>query len=145
MIVSAISYFISRFFEPYSIYTKHLTQKGHLFTDDKDSNVLKQIHLDDLIETEFIPLLITDSFDQVIAAFTKSNRNIFPVIDKENNFIGVIQLDQFKEYLFKPEPYDRLTIENMVMKDVITIRKRVPCFKECVKHANARNNKSGMK
>ncbi len=121
MIVSAISYFISRFFEPYSIYTKHLAQKGHLFTDDKDSNVLKQIHLDDLIETEFIPLLNTDGFEQVIAAFTKSNRNIFPVIDKENNFIGVIQLDQFKEYLFKPEHYDQLTIENMVQKDVLTI------------------------
>ena len=121
MIVSAISYFISRFFEPYSIYTKHLAQKGHLFTDDKDSNVLKQIHLDDLIETEFIPLLNTDGFEQVIAAFTKSNRNIFPVIDKENNFIGVILLDQFKEYLFKPEHYDQLTIENMVQKDVLTI------------------------
>ena len=30
MIVSAISYFISRYFEPYSIYTKKLAQKGHL-------------------------------------------------------------------------------------------------------------------
>ena len=121
MIVSAISYFISRYFEPYSVYTKQLAQKGHLFTEDKDSNVLKQIHLDDLIETEFIPLLTTDGFDQVMAAFAKSNRNIFPVIDKENNFIGVIQLDQFKEYLFKPELYDQLSIKNMVQKDVITI------------------------
>jgi len=121
MIVSAISFFISRFFEPYSIYTKHLAQKGHLFSDDKDSNVLKQIPLDELIETEFIPLLITDRFEQIIEAFTKSNRNIFPVVDNENNFIGVIQLDQFKEFLFKPELYDQMTAEKMVMKDVITI------------------------
>jgi chloride channel protein, CIC family len=121
MIVSALSYFISRFFEPYSIYTKHLAQKGHLFTDDKDSNVLKQIHLDDLIETEFIPLLITDTFDQVIAAFTKSNRNIFPVIDKENNFLGIVELDQFKESLFQPEVHSELSVERMVQRDVLSI------------------------
>jgi chloride channel protein, CIC family len=121
MIVSAISYFISRFFEPYSIYTKHLALKGHLLTDDKDSNVFRQIHLDDLIETEFVRLLITDPFEKIIDAFTTNNRNIFPVVDDSNRFIGVIQLDQVKEYLFKPELYDQLKIEKLVEKDILTI------------------------
>jgi chloride channel protein, CIC family len=121
MIVSAISYFISRYFEPHSVYTKKLAQKGHLFTDDKDSNVLRQILLDDLIETEFIPLLVTDPFGKLIEAFSLSNRNVFPVIDSENNFIGIIQLDEVKDYLFKTELYDRLVIGEIVLRDVLTI------------------------
>jgi CIC family chloride channel protein len=121
MIVSAISYFISRYFEPYSIYTKKLAQNGHLFTGDKDTNVLRQILLDDLIEIEFIPLLITDPFSKLIEAFTKSNRNIFPVVDGENNFKGIIQLDNIKELLFQPELHANLTIGDIVTRDVLSI------------------------
>lgn len=121
MIVSAISYFISRYFEPYSIYTKKLAQKGHLFTGDKDSNVLRQILLDELIETEFIPLLETDKFGKLIEAFTNSNRNVFPVVDDENNFVGIIQLDNVKELLFRPELYENLTIGDLVTRDVLSI------------------------
>src|ERR1035437_5182184 len=121
MIVSAISYFISRYFEPYSIYTKKLAQKGHLFTGDKDSNVLRQILLDELIETEFIPLLETDKFGKLIEAFTNSNRNVFPVVDDENNFVGIIQLDNVKELLFRSELYENLTIGDMVTRDVLSI------------------------
>jgi CIC family chloride channel protein len=121
MIVSALSYFISRYFEPYSIYTKKLAQKGYVFTDDKDTNVLRQILLDDLIETEFFPLLITDKFGKLIEAFTNSNRNIFPVIDSDNNFIGVIQLDYVKELLFRPELYENMTIGDIASKDILSI------------------------
>lgn len=121
MIVSAISYFISRYFEPYSIYTKKLAQKGHLFTGDKDTNVLRQILLDDLIETEFFPLLVTDKFNKMIEAFTTSNRNIFPVIDIENNFIGVVQLNNIKELLFRPELQENLTIGDITTRDVLSI------------------------
>jgi len=121
MIVSAISYFISRYFEPYSIYTKKLAQKGHLFTGDKDSNVLRQILLDDLIETEFIPLLVTDKFEKLITAFTNSNRNVFPVVDDENNLRGIIQLDKVKVLLFRPELYEALTVGDIVTRDVLSI------------------------
>jgi predicted transcriptional regulator len=121
MIVSALSYFISRYFEPYSIYTKKLAQKGHVFTGDKDTNVLRQILLDDLIETEFFPLLITDKFGKLIEAFTNSNRNIFPVVDADKNFIGVIQLDNVKELLFQPEINESLTIGDIVSRDILSI------------------------
>ena len=92
-----------------------------MFTGDKDSNVLRQILLDELIETEFIPLLETDKFVKLIEAFTNSNRNVFPVVDDENNFVGVIQLDNVKELLFRPELYENLTIGDIVTRDVLSI------------------------
>ena len=121
MIVSSLSFFISQFFEPYTIYTKKLALHGHLFTNDKDNNILMQLHLDEMIETEFVPLLMTAKFREVIEAFTTSKRNVFPVVDKENNFVGTIDLDNIKEIMFKPEVYDQLTIFDVTTVGIITI------------------------
>jgi chloride channel protein, CIC family len=123
MIVSALSFFISRYFEPYTIYTKNLVQRGHFFTDDRDSNVLMQMDLGDLIETEFIPLQVTAGFPDVIEAFTRSKRNIFPVVDDENNFVGLIDLDDIKELMFKPEVYRMMTVSDVTITGIITIDK----------------------
>jgi CIC family chloride channel protein len=121
MIVSAISYFISRYFEPYSIYTTKLARGGHLTTGDKDTNVLRQILLGDLIEKDFFAIINTDNFRILVEAFTISKRNIFPVTDKDNNFIGIIQLDNVKELLLQQELYENLIIADIVQKDVLVI------------------------
>ncbi len=124
MIVSAISFFISRYFEPYTIYTKNLASKGHLFTDDKDRNILKQLHLDEMIETGgFVAINVTDSFSSLIEAFTKSTRNVFPVVDKENNFIGIIPLGSIKDVMFKPELFETLTVLDVTTQNTVTIDK----------------------
>jgi len=123
MIVSALSFFISRYFEPYTIYTKKLAQKGHLFTADKDTNILMQLQLHELIEKEFVPLLVTAKFRDVIDAFTTSQRNVFPVVDKDNNFIGIIDLINIKELMFKPEVYDLMTVFDVTTTGVLTIDK----------------------
>jgi CIC family chloride channel protein len=121
MIVSAISFFISRYFEPYTIYTKKLAQKGHLFTADKDTNILMQLQLHELIENEFVPLLVTAKFRDVIDAFTTSQRNVFPVVDKDNNFVGIIDLVNIKELMFKPEVYEQMTVFDVTTTEVLTI------------------------
>jgi chloride channel protein, CIC family len=123
MIVSAISFFISHYFEPYSIYTKKLVQLGQLFTDNKDGNILMQLHLDEMIETEFRPILVTAKLRDIIEAFATSKRNVFPVIDKENNFVGIIDIENIKKVMFKPEFYDQITISDMTTVGVITIDK----------------------
>jgi CIC family chloride channel protein len=121
MIVSAISFFISRYFEPYTIYTKKLAQKGHLYTSDKDTNILMQLQLNELIEKEFVPLLVTANFRDVIDAFTSSQRNVFPVVDDDNNYIGLIDLVNIKELMFKPEVYEQMTVFDVTTTDVQTI------------------------
>jgi chloride channel protein, CIC family len=118
MIVSALSYFITRYFEPFSVYTKNLAQKGQILTDDKDSNVLKYLKIKDLIETDFIVLKTTDKLKDLVSAFSKSNRNIFPVIDENNEFFGVISLGKAKEYILKKELYDIISIDALAEKKI---------------------------
>lgn len=116
MIVSALSYFITRYFEPFSVYTKNLAKKGHILTDDKDSNVLKYLKISDLIETDFIVLKTTEHLNSLVDAFAVSNRNIFPVVDENNEFYGVILLGKVKEYILKKELYEVTSIRELAEK-----------------------------
>jgi CIC family chloride channel protein len=48
MIVSAMAYFITRYFEPNSIYTKTLIESGFI-ARDKDTDLLNQLSLTSVI------------------------------------------------------------------------------------------------
>ena len=47
---------------------------------------------------------------------SKSHRNIFPVVDRGNKFIGVVSLDSVRNYMFRPEIYHKYTV-GMFMKE----------------------------
>ncbi|NCA77557.1 MAG: chloride channel protein [Alphaproteobacteria bacterium] len=121
MIVSALSYFISRYFEPYTIYTKNLARKGQYSVDDKLSNVFKHISVEEIIETEFIPLNKNATLGSLIDAFTRSKRNVFPVVDDDQKFIGIIPLESFKELIFRNELFETLRLDDLTIKNVVTI------------------------
>lgn len=123
MIVSALSYFISKYFEPYSIYTKRLAQKGHLLTYDKDYNILNLLNLNELIETDFIPLKSEGTLKSLVDAFSVSNRSVYPVIDDQNNLLGVIFLEKVKPLLFQKELYQEIKIIDITDTSVIPIQK----------------------
>ncbi len=108
MLVVSLSYFIARYFEPYSIYHKPLAEKANFVNYDKDKSVLIQIKVNQLLECDFIPVYENTSLREMIEIIAKSKRNIFPVIDSENNFKGIIFLDDLKSIMFKEELYDSL-------------------------------------
>lgn len=91
MIVSAISYFISKASQKYSIYTKALAEKGELLShEDKDRIVLQMMKLKYLIEKGFVELQPEQTPQERSNDILKSRRNIFPVVDKNRKFLGVI-------------------------------------------------------
>jgi CIC family chloride channel protein len=121
MIVSALSYFISKYFEPHSIYTKKLAQRGHLLTQDKDHNILSHLKLDELIETDFIPLKSFGTVKSMVDAFNVSNKYVYPVVDNENNLLGVIYLENVKYLLFDQELHDKIKIIDITDQSIISI------------------------
>ncbi|NLT51204.1 MAG: chloride channel protein [Ignavibacteria bacterium] len=120
MIVVALSYFITRIFEPHSIYTKKLAETGHLLTGDKDSNVLMFLNVSEVIEKDFIVLRADKYLNQLIEAFSKSNRTVFPVVNEKEDFIGVVFLYNVKDLLFEPDLYDKMLIQDLTEK-IVTI------------------------
>ena len=121
MIVSATSYFISRYFEPYSFYTRKLANAGLLDPNDKDRNILNQLELSELIEKDFIVLHDGDTIHQLVKAFRESNRNVFPVVDEKDSLTGIILLDDVKDLLLKPEESAGVLLGDLARKNITTI------------------------
>ncbi|MBU1718391.1 MAG: chloride channel protein, partial [Bacteroidetes bacterium] len=114
MLVSTSSFAITKFFAPHSIYTYDLASRGDLITHDKDKAVLSMMRTSDLIETNFLTVHPDDTLRTLVDVISKSTRNVFPVVDKENNFLGVVFMDHVRHIIFKPEFYDSTRVRDLM-------------------------------
>lgn len=114
MIVSAISYTISKYFEPYSMDLRRLAARGDLITQDKDKNILVLLHTTTLIERDFQPVSRDMSLGDLVEVVARSRRNVFPVVDGNGKFEGIILLDNIRDVMFKREVYQSLSVSHLM-------------------------------
>ncbi len=119
MIVSAISYFITRYYESNSIYTKTLIERGFIIKD-KDTALLSELSISNLIETDFSMVYPKQTLRELVGIISKSSRNIFPVVNKKNQLEGLITLDDIREVMFKHSLYD-----TTLVKDLMSVPKTI--------------------
>ncbi len=106
MIVSALSFFISRYFHPHSIYTTPLLEKGITFRSEKEKYFIQQIKVREIIENDFIPLSPSMTLREIVDKIVHSKRNIFPVLDDKKYILGIISLDNIREVMLDSDVYD---------------------------------------
>ena len=114
MIVACISFAVGYRLDKDSIYTKQLRMRGELLTHDKDQSAFVFMRLDELMETDFIRLKETFTLGDVVNIISSARRNIFPVIDNFGHLLGVVQLDDLREDMFKRERWGRSITHYMV-------------------------------
>ncbi|MAD96274.1 MAG: chloride channel protein [Flavobacteriaceae bacterium] len=115
MLVAAISFAITKYFISNSIYTIELAQKGELITHDKDKNVLMMMDIEKEIETNFKVLHPEMTLGEMLKkAVARSNRNIFPVVNTEGQFLGIVLLDDVRSVMFDQDLYDSITVETFM-------------------------------
>ena len=135
MITACISFAVGYYFDPDSIYTKQLRMNGELLTTDKDVSVLVFLKLEELMETDFLPLNTKQTLGDVVRIISSARRNIFPVLDEEKHLLGVVQLDDLREDMFKTEKYERSILNYMIQPaDKILLHEQIrsvlPRFEE---------------
>lgn len=127
MITATISYAITRYFVPYSVYTMELAKKGELITHNKDKAVLTLMDMDSVIETNFVSVYPDMTLGEIIGqAVVKSNRNIFPVLNrKTNELIGIILLDDIRSIMFDQNLYKEVKASDVMQNPpaIIEIKK----------------------
>ncbi len=121
MIVAVISYITIRIFTANSVYTIQLAKRGELLTHHKDKNVLTLMRIDKILETNFITINENAKLGNLVDVISESQRNIFPVIDDDNNFLGIVVLDNVRHIMFKPELYDTVDISSLMTVPVYII------------------------
>ena len=114
LIVSSLAYMTIRIFEPYSIYTMRLAKHGDLLTHHKDKAVLTMLNVDELIERDFKSVTPDMTLKQVVDTIATSTRNLFPVVDAENNLVGVVLLDDIRNIMFRPDLYKKMHVRRFM-------------------------------
>ena len=115
MITAAISFMITSQFQPHSVYTLDLASRGELITHNKDQTVLTLLNINQVIEKTFIPLKIDMNLGDIIhKGVMKSSRNIFPVIDEDENFRGIILLDDLRPIMFDQHLYENIKVVELM-------------------------------
>ncbi len=115
MIAACLSYGTIRIFEPYSIYTRRLAQKGELITHHKDKAVLTLLSLQDLIMTDYAVVYPAMKLGELVKTISTQTHNHYPVCDADGTFVGVITLNEIRNIMFQPRLYERMTVEDIMI------------------------------
>ncbi len=140
MIVSTISYTTVKYFIKTSVYTRQLARRGELFTHNKDKMVISLMNVKDLLETKFKTIHKDANLGDLVKVITASKRNVFPVVDDDGIFYGVVHLNDIRDVIFKPELYDSVMVSSLMhapmtsatkndsMEDIVEKFQRTPQF-----------------
>ncbi len=110
LIVSTISYGTIKMFKPYSIYTMRLARRGELLTHHKDKAVLTLLKVNSVIERDFMSVTPEMNLKEMVDVISKSNRNLFPVLDPNGKLLGIVLLDEIRNIMFRPDLYRKMTV-----------------------------------
>ena len=122
MLVSALSYFVSLYFEPYSIFTRELFNKGlWVPPHDRDHYILKTMNVSGLVEVNFYAIRPEMSLGQFATVIAKSRRNVFPVIDGDGYLKGIVLLDDVREIMFDNAKHETVFIHDIMHNPPATV------------------------
>lgn len=116
MITAAISFTLTKYFVPHSVYAMELGRSGDLITHNKDHAVLTLMDIKTVVETNFVTIYSDMTLGEIVhKAVVKSNRNIFPVIHKETQELqGIILLDDLRPVMFDQALYTEITARELM-------------------------------
>jgi CIC family chloride channel protein len=115
ILVSAISTTLCHYVEPASFYLKDLVERGHLLRPGTDARVLSDLNVMELLETDCLTVSPNMSLREFIDVIKRSHRNHFPVESEETGrFMGMIQLQDIRPYLFDPVMYDAVILDQIM-------------------------------
>lgn len=125
MIVSSISFIISKKMEGHSMDIKNLADTGTVFTDDKDKNILSSIELSKHIKTDFTTISETAKLEEVTNVLAQTKQTIFPVVNAKEELVGIINFDTIRPIIF-----NSFQTKYTPLQDVIEQPKATICYDE---------------
>lgn len=118
MLVSAISYAVVKSIEPLSMDAKNLAKKGQVIRSNKDMTILSSLKTHRVIDTAFDVIHPSASLREITEIVAHSNHDIFPVLTELNQLIGIIELNDIRDTMFKQNLYDTTTAKELMRNPV---------------------------
>jgi CIC family chloride channel protein len=105
----------------HSVYTRELAERGELLTHDKDQSILTLMNLMDQVESDHEVVNPHWTLGQLIPIIERSRHEVFPVLDRNGQLLGLIELQEIREVMFDRELYDTMHVHDMMNIPVATI------------------------
>ncbi len=121
MIVSSISFAISKRFEKYSLDVKNLAKKGHAFTSNKDSNILSTLDIDTIIQTDYLTVSPEDHLSKLVDLISHSNQVVFAVVNNDRDLVGIVHFNDIREIIFNAYRVKYTLIKDVMKTPAATI------------------------
>ncbi|MCZ6553584.1 MAG: chloride channel protein [SAR324 cluster bacterium] len=122
MIASVLAMLVSYYFDVGSVYTRELILGGALARRGSDLHLLQSMQSRELMDAD--PTVIHEDMllGEFIELFKRARRNLFPVVERETGrWLGVVQLDEIRPYLFDQSLYPIMTMSEVMQTDLPTI------------------------
>lgn len=114
ILTSAVSFGTMRLFEKYSIYSKRIAQTGELLTHDNDKSVLTLLKTSDLIRDKYPRVSVNATLSEIVAVISESTAAVFPVLDAQGRFQGMLDMDSIRKVMFRKNNLDRIRVRNVM-------------------------------
>ena len=114
ILCATVSYGVTRIREKYSIYTKRIAQSGDLLTHDSDLAALTLMKTADLIRDKYPRLRADDRLQDVSSVISGSTAAVFPVLDEDGRFEGVLEMDDIRKHVFDSDRFSRLRVRDLM-------------------------------
>lgn len=121
MIVSSISFAISKRYEKYSLDVKGLAKKGHAFTSNKDSNILSTLDIDSIIQCDYLTVHPEENLSKLVDLISHSNQVVFAVVNNEKDLVGVVHFNDIREIIFNSYRVKYTHIKDVMKAPLATI------------------------
>ncbi|MDR0194854.1 MAG: chloride channel protein [Myroides sp.] len=119
LIVSSISFAISKQMEKYSMDIKSIATTGMVFTSDKDSNILNTIIGEDYIKDDIKTLTMQHTTAAVVDIFANTKQSFIPIVDHDGKIEGIIKLDSVRPVIFSGFQTKFTPIKDLVESPII--------------------------
>jgi CIC family chloride channel protein len=104
MLACVVSILVSRRFHPESIYTEPLRLKGLMISQETiEAGTATERTVGDLMLAPVPPVRETTALGEIAERFLTSANNFLPVVDARGQLVGMVALQDLKEYLGSEE------------------------------------------
>ena len=121
MIVAVGSYLTIKAFEPHSIYAMRLAQRGELLTHHTDHAILTLMSMDSVIQHYDEVLYPDQTLADVARQVADSKNHVFPVVNRQMQFVGAVYLDDIRHLIFRTELYRQFQVSQLMKQPEATL------------------------
>jgi CIC family chloride channel protein len=94
MLACVLSFHVSRFLEPESVFTRRLVRAGERLSHGMDFALLDGMRVSDIMDPNAVALPVSAGIGSLTAVLRESENTTFPVADAEGRLVGIVTLSR---------------------------------------------------